>query len=107
MEDLELVIVGLITCAGNARSLSIEALRAARQGNFTEADKKIEECDKAMVQAHQIQTNLLQDEAGGKQVKVSLLMVHAQDHLMNAMTVRDLTVEIISILKKQGGVTNA
>jgi len=29
-----------------------------------------------------------------------LLMVHAQDHLMNAITVRDLAIEFVDMYKK-------
>lgn len=31
---------------------------------------------------------------------MSLLMVHAQDHLMNAMTVKDLAAEMIDLYEK-------
>jgi PTS system cellobiose-specific IIA component len=31
---------------------------------------------------------------------MSLLAVHAQDHVMNAMTVRDLALEIIAMSKE-------
>ena len=39
---------------------------------------------------------------------MTLLMVHAQDHLMNAMTVKDLAAELVAIYEKvslQGGAT--
>ncbi|OUZ16436.1 hypothetical protein A5868_001357, partial [Enterococcus sp. 12F9_DIV0723] len=31
---------------------------------------------------------------------ISLLMVHAQDHLMNAITIKDLAIELVDILEK-------
>lgn len=40
--------------------------------------------------AHHYQTELIQNEAGGEKTEMTLLMVHAQDHLMNAMTVKDM-----------------
>ncbi|HIX52315.1 MAG TPA: PTS lactose/cellobiose transporter subunit IIA, partial [Candidatus Lachnoclostridium stercoripullorum] len=40
-------------------------------------------------------------EINGKHVPLSLLMVHAQDHLMNAMTVMDLCKEIIAMKKEE------
>lgn len=99
--DLELVIMELITNAGNARSLAIEAIRAARSGDFEEAAAKLQECDVAMIEAHQAQTNLLVEESNGNSVPMSLVMVHAQDHIMNAMTVRDLAVELVGILQEK------
>ena len=52
-----------------------------------------------ILEAHEIQTEMIQNELNGKKVEVGLLMVHAQDHLMNAMTVMDLCKEMIDILK--------
>ena len=43
---------------------------------------------------------MIQEELNAEEKRaVDLLMVHGQDHLMNAMTVRDLAVEIIELCK--------
>lgn len=93
----ENVIMGIIMHGGNARSYAMQALQEARESNFEAADKLLEEASNELNLAHQIQTNLIQAEVRGEPVEVSLLMVHAQDHLMNAMTVRDLAQEIIGL----------
>ncbi len=100
-EDRELDLIGMeiITHAGNARSLAIEAIRAARAGDFSQAEAKLKECEEEMVEAHHFQTDLLASEAQGNPVPVGIFMVHAQDHIMNAMTVKDLTVELIAMMK--------
>jgi len=59
------------------------------------------EADQMILQSHEVQTEMIQNELNGEKVEVGLLMVHAQDHLMNAMTVMDLCKEMIEILKKQ------
>ena len=102
MEDktIESIIMELLVGGGNARSLALEALHAAREEDFEKADTFFKECDEALLGIHQIQTELIQKEAGGQHMEVQLLMVHAQDHLMNAMTVRDLSGEIVEILRK-------
>lgn len=99
--DIEMIVMKLVVSSGNARSTAIEALRAARDGNFEHADKLMNEADQMILQTHEIQTEMIQNELNGKKVEVGLLMVHAQDHLMNAMTVMDLIKEMIDILKKQ------
>jgi PTS system cellobiose-specific IIA component len=57
-------------------------------------------------QAHQIQTTLIQKEASGEKTEATLLMIHAQDHLMNAITVKELAAEFVdlyeNILNKGG-----
>lgn len=99
--EMEMAVVGLITHAGDAKSLAIQAIRTARNGDFAQARQLLEQCDKAMEEAHEYQTGLICQEAGGEPVALSLLMVHAQDHVMNAMTVRDLAVEMVAMIKKE------
>lgn len=101
LKSLEMIIMELVVGGGDARSSLLEAIRLARQGNFTEADEKLKDANKALDHAHEIQIELIQKEAAGEHMQVPLLMVHAQDHLMNAMTVRDLAEEIIAILRER------
>ena len=98
--DLEVIVMELITHAGDARSLAIEAIRSARSGNFEDADSKMNEAEAQLIEAHNVQTSLLVRETNGDPVQVSLLLVHAQDHLMNAITVKDLALEMIAMMKE-------
>ena len=90
MENLEQVIFQIILHGGNGRSAAMEALLAAKKGDFGGAREKLKEADNALNEAHRIQTSLIQREIRGEKTEISLLMIHAQDHLMNAMTVKDL-----------------
>ncbi|WP_182201678.1 PTS lactose/cellobiose transporter subunit IIA [Paraliobacillus salinarum] len=98
MENEE-IIMGIIMHGGNARSAAMRAMAAAKKANFDEAEELLDISKKELGEAHKVQTNLIQGEARGEKTEVSLLMVHAQDHLMNAMTVRDLAEEIIDMKK--------
>lgn len=93
--DYEQIIMQIIVNGGNARSASLKAVNAARAGDFEESDKLIKDAKAAFTKAHEIQTELIQDEVRGNPKEVTLLMVHAQDHLMNALTVHDLAVAMI------------
>lgn len=93
-------IMGLIMNGGNAKGSAFEAIKAAKSGNFAEADEKLKEADKYLAEAHNSQTEMLTKEASGDHVQVSLLMVHGQDHIMNAITFRDLAGEIVDLYKK-------
>ena len=97
---MEMIIMELVVNGGMARSQAIEAIRAARSGEFEKADQLLADCDKTLMSAHEVQTNLIQKEAAGEHMEVQLLMVHAQDHLMNAMTVRDLAGEMVEMMRK-------
>ena len=51
--EMELTIMRIITSAGDVRSLSIQAIRAARAGHSDEADVLMLEFDKKMVDENQ------------------------------------------------------
>lgn len=90
-------IMGLIVNAGNAKSDAMEAIQAAKAGNFDEADEKIKSAEDSLVEAHHSQTGLLTKEAQGEHMTVTLLTVHSQDHLMTAIAFTDLAKEIIDL----------
>lgn len=94
---MEEIILNLIMHSGEARSYAMEAIQLAKEGNLEEAKELILKSSEELGQAHHSQTNLIQGEAGGQKAEFSLLLVHAQDHLMTTMTLKDLAVEIIDI----------
>lgn len=94
---MEEIIMNLILHSGEVRSYSMEAIHAAKRGDIEEAKKLIEKADKEQAESHKVQTSLIQNEAAGNKAEVSLLLVHAQDHLMTSMTLKDLAVELIDI----------
>ncbi|MDX7989752.1 PTS lactose/cellobiose transporter subunit IIA, partial [Xenorhabdus sp. 12] len=51
-------------------------------------------------EAHHFQTELIQSEARGEKTEISVLLIHAQDHLMNAITVKELAEEFITLHKR-------
>lgn len=100
-EDQSLeTVMGLIINGGNAKSSAFEAIHAAKDGDFKLADEKLKEADQFLTQAHNVQSSMLTAEAQGDHAKVTLLMVHSQDHLMNAITFRDLAGEMVALYKR-------
>ena len=97
--DLETMVFTIIANSGDAISSSMEAIGHARNGEFDKANACLDEANKKLLLVHSEQTKLIQAEAQGQETKLSLLLVHAQDHLMGAMTVRDLAVEFIELYK--------
>ena len=100
MEGLELSIFNIISNGGNAKGLVYEAMEAAEKGDFEQADSLMKEADEFLTVAHQTQTELLQGEANGDKHDISLLMVHAQDHLMTSIEVRNLADMVIRMNKR-------
>ena len=100
LQELEDIIMGLIINAGQARSLAYAALKEAKQGNFNTARALMSQSQLSINEAHLVQTKLIEDDEGTGKTKVSLILVHAQDHLMNAMLVRELVMELIVLHEK-------
>lgn len=98
----EMIVFGLITSSGSAKSYAMEAIQLAKSGEIQEAYKAIEEAEKCLGEAHKTQTTLIQAEARGESVEISILLVHAQDHLMNAILVKELAAEFVELYEKMG-----
>ena len=100
MDDAQMaVIMPLIMYGGEAKSSAVEAIRAAKTGDFEKADERIEAASKSIIEAHHSQTELLTKAANGEDVPISIYMVHAQDHLMTGVAFVDLAKEIIDLYK--------
>lgn len=97
--DYEVIVMQIIVNGGDARANALKAIRCARKGYIEESDNLMNLAKESLSKAHETQTKLIQAEARGESSKLTLLMVHAQDHLMNAMTVKDLAIELIEEIK--------
>ena len=99
-QETLMAAMGLIANGGNAKSLAFEAIRLANKGDIAGAREKLKESDKSLLEAHNSQTGMLTKEAQGDHMHVTLLVVHSQDHLMNAITFRDLAGEMVDLYEK-------
>lgn len=98
--EMEQVIMGLIMHSGNAKSDAMEAIQHAKNKEMEQANQLIERAENELLEAHSKQTELIRNEARGEKTEVSLLLVHAQDHLMTATTFKDLAKEFIELYEK-------
>ena len=95
MSDQESVLQ-IIVISGEAKSCAYEAIEQARGRDFDKARKTLEDAKGRLVQAHQLQTDMIISSSGQVQ-SADMLTVHAQDHLMCASTVIDLASELCRI----------
>ncbi|EHJ52439.1 PTS cellobiose transporter subunit IIA [Streptococcus macacae] len=99
-EDLQLAAFEIILNSGNARTLVHEAFNAMRDKNNQLAKQKLQEANDELLKAHQAQTDLLQEYANGTEIEMEIIMVHAQDHLMTTMTLREVAIEMLTLYQK-------
>ncbi|OUQ56801.1 hypothetical protein B5E58_10170 [Tyzzerella sp. An114] len=95
----EETIVTIIASAGEANGMLQQAYMEAVEGNYEAVEELLKKADEVLVKVHEVQTDLIQCEAGGDRVEMGLLMVHAQDHLMNAMLSKQLITNMIEMQK--------
>lgn len=95
----------LILHSGTGRSMVLEAMHQLTiDHNIERAKKQIEEAGKEIGEAHDIQTAMMSAECDGQPVEKSILLIHAQDHFMTALAVRDvakMTLDLYADLAKQ------
>lgn len=91
----------VIVEAGDCKSYAMEAIDHAREGRFEEAYECLEQAGKALVSVHEVQTDMIRAETTGeKKIEITLLMIHAQDHIMSAVTTKELAAELVFIYEK-------
>jgi cellobiose PTS system EIIA component len=91
----------LILHSGNARSKIIQSLREYREGNIEESDSLLTQAEEDLRHSHEIHFKMVQKEASGEKVEFALLLMHAEDHLMSTLTMKELVKEILDIFKQK------
>lgn len=87
----------LILHGGDGRSCAVEAIAAAKQGDYSLAHQKLKESTDAILMAHQTQVSLLQKETEEEVMNVSLLVVLARNNLMKTLTVKNMAAEFVEL----------
>ncbi|SCG84260.1 PTS system, cellobiose-specific IIA component [Proteiniborus sp. DW1] len=104
--EFEMIIMNLLNYSGEARSYSMEAIQFAKDGEVEKAKKSIEEAEQKISLAHKFQTSLIHSEAQGEKLSISLLLIHAEDHLMNAITIKDMATEFVDLYVRMSKISN-
>ncbi|NMC45498.1 MAG: PTS lactose/cellobiose transporter subunit IIA [Chloroflexi bacterium] len=101
--DISKCAVMVIAYAGDSKSASMEAIEAARKGNFDKADALLKKSSESLLKAHEVHTNLLVDEAREGKIEISMILVHASNHFSIAENTRELAEQFVNIYKEVKG----
>ncbi len=99
-DELMDVAIEIVAYAGDARTKFLEAMNEASKGNFDLAEKLVEEGNKCIINAHGSQTELIFKEANGENVEPNVIFIHAQDHLMTTLVLKDLVKHMIELYRR-------
>lgn len=103
MENLTEEIVYIIANAGDSRSKSMGAIEAARESEFETAESLLADSRKALLESHNVHKKLLVEEANGEDITISMLLIHASNHLSEAELCVDLATEIVELYRSKFG----
>lgn len=98
--DQELIVMEIICNAGEARSLCFEALRQSKENDFESAQSSLTQAKACLNKAHLTQTKLIEFDEGEGKVPMTLVMVHAQDHLMTTILCHELMTEMVAMRRE-------
>lgn len=85
-DKLNQLSMNILVHAGDARDHLVKSLEYLEKRDFTSAKEAIQTARSEIVIAHGLQTDTLQLEASGEQIRYSTLFCHAQDTLMTAQS---------------------
>ena len=98
------VAMQIILHAGDARNFSSDALDALLNDEVEKADELLKQANAEVVEAHKLQTDLLQSEMKyeftGKSSQVPLIFIHAQDTVMTIMSEVNMIKKMVAMYKK-------
>ena len=98
--ELEENLIEIISLSGDVKKKFLEAVKHAKNNEPEQAEVVYEEADDKLIKAHLKQTELINREAGGDKVESSLLLTHAQDHLMTAILLKDMAKEFMDLYER-------
>ena len=98
-EELELTMIEIVALSGDARTKLLTAVKKAKAGDLDTAKALVEDAQGLLNDAHTSQTDLLTAEARGEVTSPTVLLVHAQDHLMTTMLLRDVIDALMDIYR--------
>ena len=97
--NIEEIVMNIIIHSGEARGYMYQALSDAKEEKYCEIEDLMQKANDSIGKAHDIQTSMIQQEAEGTPLQVSVLFVHSQDHLMTTISEKNFISEIIELRK--------
>ncbi|MQS75677.1 PTS lactose/cellobiose transporter subunit IIA [Lactobacillus halodurans] len=87
----------LISVAGTAKSMCINAMSQAENGEIEKAKATLTDDQKTLHKAHNIQTKWMTAEMNGEKIEKSLMLIHSQDHFMSADIMMTVAQKVINL----------
>ena len=94
MNELQMTCFEIISYVGTAKSMYINAVQKAKEGDFDAAEELIKQGDEAYNGGHEKEAN------GERNGEAPLILLHAEDQMAGTETMRVMATELIEIHKQ-------
>ena len=101
MNELQMTCFEIISYVGTAKSMYINAVQKAKEGDCDAAEELIKQGDEAYNGGHDVHMGLLKKEANGERNgEAPLILLHAEDQMAGTETMRVMATELIEVHKQ-------
>ncbi|SCW40469.1 PTS system N,N'-diacetylchitobiose-specific IIA component, Lac family [Borreliella japonica] len=99
-ELIDKISMPVVAYSGEAKSFLREALEYAKNKDYEKADLTIQESRNSIAKAHETHRKIVQQSATNpNSVKTPFILIHAEDHLMSAISELSIFEELINVYK--------
>ena len=87
----------MIANVGTANAFYIGAVSEAKKGNTEEVRKLLQKGESCYRDSHRVHSELIMKMAGGENVEIDMILIHAEDQLMNAEVIKLMAEQVIDL----------
>lgn len=95
--DFEKISFAIIAYAGTAKSLAMQAITIAKDGQYQVALKMIAEANDNIAKATHCHIDVITKEGQGYQLPFSVLFMHAEDQLVTTQMMIEISTSFINL----------
>jgi PTS system cellobiose-specific IIA component len=99
-KELEKTIFQIIASSGESKNKLFEAIDAYQKGDTVKKEKNLKESEELVSDANKLLYKLVQREAQGEKIPLSILLVHSLDILMSSITAREIVTRLLETPRK-------
>lgn len=93
----------ILAHVGSAKSYYLEAIELAKAGDFAAAEEKIVQGDDEFSAGHARHFEMLQKDVSGEQkASFSLILLHTEDQMASAETLKTVSVGLCDVYRRLG-----
>ncbi len=100
IDQMNRLSMNIILSAGNARDFYNEALDNAEAGTMEGCEALLKKAEKEIIEAHKIQTRMIQEAIEQERPDMPVLFIHAQDTLMTVDSEFRMVNRMINLYRK-------